>query len=195
MNWRSTDRHWGLAAKAFHWLVALGIVALACIGLYMVGLPLGMAKLKIFLLHKAIGITVLALVVLRLLWRLVDRHPRYPTRMPRWQVGAAHASHALLYVLMLAIPLSGWVYNSASGFPLPWFGLLQLPAIAPVSKPLAHIALAVHKTAFWALAALVVLHIAAALEHHFRQRDDILVRMLPWRARRAAHSDADGETR
>lgn len=193
MNWRSTEQQWGLLAKAFHWLVALGIVALAGIGLYMVGMPLGMAKLKIYLLHKAIGITVLALVLLRLLWRLIDLHPKYPANMPRWQVGAAHASHTLLYVLLLAMPISGWVYNSASGFPLPWFGILQLPAITPASKSLAHLALAIHKTAFWVLTTLVVLHIAAALEHHFRQRDAILTRMLPRRIRRSKHDDFNGD--
>ena len=192
MNWRSTHAHWGALAKAFHWLVALGIFALAAIGLYMVGMPLGLAKLKMYLLHKALGVTVLALVLLRLLWRLFDRHPRYPSGMPRWQVGVAHASHALLYLLLLAVPISGWVYNSASGFPLPWFGLIQLPAIAPVSKPLAHLALTVHETAFWTLAALVLLHVAAAIEHHVRQRDAVLARMLPWRTRRA-HAISDGE--
>ncbi|MBW8074127.1 MULTISPECIES: cytochrome b/b6 domain-containing protein [Metallibacterium] len=192
MNWRSTHAHWGVLAKTFHWLVALGIFALAAIGLYMVGMPLGLAKLKMYLLHKALGITVLALVLLRLLWRLFDRHPRYPPGMPRWQMGVAHASHALLYLLLLAVPISGWVYNSASGFPLPWFGLVDLPAIAPVSKPLAHLALTVHETAFWTLAALVLLHAAAAIEHHVRQRDAVLARMLPWRTRRA-HAISDGE--
>ncbi len=192
MNWRSTHAHWGVLAKAFHWLVALGIFALAAIGLYMVGMPLGLAKLKMYLLHKALGVTVLALVLLRLLWRLFDRHPRYPPDMPRWQAGVAHASHALLYLLLLAVPISGWVYNSASGFPLPWFGLVDLPAIAPVSKPLAHLALTVHEIAFWTLAALVLLHVAAAIEHHVRQRDAVLARMLPWRTRRA-HAISDGE--
>ena len=192
MNWRSTHAHWGVLAKAFHWLVALGIFALAAIGLYMVGMPLGLAKLKMYLLHKALGVTVLALVLLRLLWRLFDRHPRYPPDMPRWQAGVAHASHALLYLLLLAVPISGWVYNSASGFPLPWFGLVDLPAIAPVSKPLAHLALTVHEIAFWTLAALVLLHVAAAIEHHVRQRDAVLARMLPWRTRRA-RAISDGE--
>lgn len=192
MNWRSTTQRWGVIAKAFHWLVALGIFALAGIGLYMVGMPLGMAQLKLFLLHKALGVTVLALVVLRLLWRLIDRHPRYPAAMPRWQVGAAHASHALLYLLLLLIPISGWVYNSASGFPLPWFGLLQLPALAPVSKPLARVALDVHEIAFWVLAAVLLLHVAAALDHHFRHRDTVLLRMLPWRTR--ARTDTPGDT-
>jgi len=193
MNWRSTTQRWGVIAKAFHWLVALGIFALAGIGLYMVDMPLGMAQLRLFLLHKALGVTVLALVVLRLLWRLIDRHPRYPADMPRWQVGAAHASHALLYLLLLLIPISGWVYNSASGFPLPWFGLLQLPALAPVSKPLARVALDVHETAFWVLAALLLLHVAAALDHHFRHRDTVLLRMLPWRTR-ARTTDTPGDT-
>ncbi len=193
MNWRSTAHHWGIIAKTFHWLVALGIFALAGIGLYMVDMPLGMAQLKVYLLHKALGVTVLALVLLRLLWRLFDRHPHYPADMPRWQVGAAHASHALLYLLLLLLPISGWVYNSASGFPLPWFGLLQLPAIAPVSKSLAHVALSVHEIAFWVLAMVVLLHVMAALDHHFRHRDTVLARMLPWRYRSRV-SNTRGDT-
>ena len=191
MRWRSTDSHWGAIAKAFHWLVALGILIQAVLRLYMVELPLGMAKLKWFLLHKAIGVTVLALVLLRLLWRLFDRHPRYPADMPRWQIGAAHASHALLYLLLLLIPISGWVYNSASGFPLPWFGLIHLPAIAPVSPTLAHLARITHIAAFWALAGVLALHIGAAFEHHLRRRDAVLARMLPWRSRRAATDPGD----
>ncbi len=180
MNWRSTGQNWGALAKCFHWLVAAGIFGLAGIGLYMVGMPLGLAKLKLYLLHKALGVSLLALVILRLLWRAFDRHPDYPEAMPKWQVRAAQASHALLYVLLVAVPVSGWIYNSASGFPLPWFGLLHLPAIAPVSAPLAHVALAIHKVSFWILATLVLLHATAAVDHHVRHRDTILSRMLPW---------------
>lgn len=180
---RSTPTRWGVIARFFHWSVALLIVAQATIGLYMVGLPLSVAKLKIFLFHKSLGLTLFALVLLRLVWRLYDARPLEPEGMMVWQRRLARLTHLALYVLLVLMPLSGWVYNSTSGFPLPWFGLLQLPAIAPVSKPLAAIALQVHKAAFWSLMALLVLHVGAALDHHWRIGDDVLSRMLPFAKR------------
>jgi cytochrome b561 len=177
---RSTSVRWGAVARFFHWSVALLIVAQATIGLYMIGLPLSLAKLKIFLLHKSLGLTVFALVLLRLVWRLYDARPLPPAGMANWQQRVARLTHLALYLLLVVMPLSGWVYNSASGFPLPWFGLFQLPAIAPTSKPLASAALLVHKTAFWSLLALLALHVGAALDHHWRVGDDVLRRMLPF---------------
>ena len=177
---RSTSVRWGAVARFFHWSVALLIVAQATIGLYMIGLPLSLAKLKMFLLHKSLGLTVFALVLLRLAWRLCDARPLPPAGMAAWQQRLARLTHLALYLLLVVMPLSGWVFNSASGFPLPWFGLVQLPAIAPTSKPLAAAALLVHKTAFWSLMALLALHVGAALDHHWRVGDDVLRRMLPF---------------
>lgn len=180
---RSTSVRWGAVARFFHWSVALLIVAQATIGLYMIGLPLSLAKLKIFLLHKSLGLAVFALVLLRLAWRLYDARPSPPAGMAAWQRRLARLTHLALYLLLVVMPLSGWVFNSASGFPLPWFGLVQLPAIAPTSKPLAAAALLVHKTAFWSLMALLALHVGAALDHHWRVGDDVLRRMSPFSKR------------
>jgi cytochrome b561 len=177
---RSTSVRWGPAARFFHWSVALLIAAQALVGLYMIGLPLSLSKLRIFLLHKSLGLTVFALVLLRLAWRLYDARPLQPPGMAAWQLRVARSTHLALYLLLVVMPLSGWVYNSASGFPLPWFGLVQLPAIAPTSKSLAAAALLVHKTAFWSLLALLALHIGAAFDHHWRVGDDVLRRMLPF---------------
>ncbi|WP_455385624.1 cytochrome b [Acidihalobacter prosperus] len=177
---RSTSIRWGAVARFFHWSVALLILAQATIGLYMIGLPLSVAKLKIFLLHKSLGLTVFALVLLRLAWRLYDARPLPPVGMATWQQRLARLTHLALYLLLVVMPLSGWVYNSASGFPLPWFGLVQLPAIAPTSKSLAAAALLVHKSAFWSLMVLLALHVGAALDHHWRVGDDVLRRMLPF---------------
>jgi len=96
----------------------------------------------------------------------------------------AQATHAALYLLLLAIPISGWVLNSASGFPLRWFGLLQLPALTTASKPLTAAAVEIHKILFWVLVALVAVHAAAALLHHYHHRNHVLRRMLPWGHRR-----------
>lgn len=184
MQIRSDDTRWGVPAQFFHWTVLLLIVALGALGLYMTGLPLSLWKEQIYLLHKSLGIALLGLVALRLLWRLVDPHPAPPDGLPRWQHRVAQATHAALYLLLLAIPISGWVLNSASGFPLRWFGLLQLPALTAASKPLAATAVEIHKTLFWVLVALVAVHAAAALLHHYHHRNHVLRRMLPWGHRR-----------
>lgn len=179
MRLRSTETGWGAPIRAFHWLIATLILTQAVIGLTMVGMGLTPAKLRVFALHKSIGITILALVLLRIAWRLGESRPADPPTMPHWQRRAAHAMHLALYVLILAIPLSGWWFNSASNAPLVWFGLFEVPSLTPgyvpVWKPRA---LLLHQTLFWLLVALLVLHVGAALWHHFRQRDDVLLSML-----------------
>jgi cytochrome b561 len=176
---RSTEAGWGALLRAFHWLVAALILAQGVIGLTMVQMGLTPAKVRVFALHKSIGMTILALVLLRIAWRLGERRPAHPPAMPRWQRRAARVVHLALYVLILAIPLSGWWFNSASNAPLVWFGWLNLPSLTggydPVWKPRA---LLVHQTLFWVLVALLVAHVGAALWHHFRERDDVLRRMV-----------------
>lgn len=179
MALRSDERRWGGVAKTFHWLMALGIVGAGVLGLYMTGMERGMAKLNTFAIHKSIGLTVLALFVLRLAWRFFDRRPA-DLPMPRMQRIAAHAVHGLLYLFMLAIPLSGWIYNSARGYPLQWFKQFNLPALADKSDDLAQLAITVHVWLFWLLVAALVAHIGGALLHHFIERDDTLRRMLPF---------------
>ncbi|HET7162497.1 MAG TPA: cytochrome b [Rhodanobacteraceae bacterium] len=179
MPLRSTERGWGALVRTFHWLVAALILAQGVIGLTMVQMGLTPAKVRVFALHKSIGMTILALVLLRIAWRLTERRPADPPVMPPWQRRAAHAVHVALYLLILAIPLSGWWFNSASNAPLVWFGWFDLPSLTggldPVWKPRA---LLLHQTLFWILVALLVIHVGAALWHHFRQRDDVLLRMV-----------------
>ena len=179
MPLRNTDSRWGAIAQALHWLIALLIVAQGAIGLTMVELGMTPTKVRVFALHKSIGLTLLALVLLRLLWRVTQRAPRDPPA-PAWQRIAARVSHALLYLLILALPLSGWLFNSAANFPLSWFGLVHVPSLTPGYNPsLKSYALSAHVALFWILAGVVVVHAAAALWHHFAQRDDVLRRMLP----------------
>jgi cytochrome b561 len=123
---------------------------------------------------------VLALTVLRLLWRLLAGTPAPPPGMPAWQRWAAGGSHGLLYAILLAMPLSGWLYNSASGFPLQWFGLFSLPKLSARDPELRAFALEMHEWLFIALAIVVSVHALAALKHHYLDRDRTLVRMLPW---------------
>jgi cytochrome b561 len=168
-------------AIALHWLIAALIVAGFVLGLSMVDLPLSPKKLKWFSWHKWIGVTVFLLTALRLLWRLSHPPPVLPAGMPSWQRRAATASHALLYILTIAIPLSGWIYSSASGVKVVYLGIVPLPDLVTADKPLAEQLKLVHKTLNFMLLGVVIVHVVAALKHHFVDRDDVLRRMLPWR--------------
>lgn len=170
-------------AVAFHWLLALAIVGAFGVGLYMTGLSMSPTRLKLYNWHKWAGVTILALSALRLLWRLVHRPPPLPAAiahaMPAWQKMAHHATHGLLYLLFFAVPLIGWAYSSAAGFPIVFLGLWQLPDFVPVSKELAEAIKPWHEITAFAMAGLVVLHVAGALKHHIVDRDGLLSRMLP----------------
>ena len=166
-------------AKAFHWLLALMIVVSFSVGLYMVDLPFSPQRLKLYNWHKWAGVTILALSALRLLWRLYRPAPALPDTMPAWQKGASDITHIFLYVLFFAVPLTGWAYSSAAGFSIVWFGVLPLPDLVLKNRELAEFLKPFHWITAYTLAALVVVHIAAALKHHFIERDDVLQRMLP----------------
>ena len=164
------------AASLLHWLLALMIVGAFGMGLYMADLSISPTRLKLYNWHKWAGTTILALSALRLLWRLSHRPPADPP-MPAWQAKAAHATHAVFYALFFAVPLLGWAYSSAAGFPVVWFGVLPLPDFMPVDKVLAEALKPWHGWVAKALAALVLLHVAAALKHHFIDRDGLIGRM------------------
>jgi cytochrome b561 len=143
-------------------------------------LPNSPLKVQVYALHKSFGLTVLALTLLRLAWRLLAGAPAALPGIPAWQRWAAGGVHGLLYALLLAMPLSGWLYNSASGFPLKWFGLFSLPKLSGYSPEVKDFAHDAHETIFYVLAAVLALHAAAALKHHYLDRDATLSRMLPW---------------
>jgi cytochrome b561 len=166
------------AAIALHWATAVLILANLLLGLSMVPLPISPRKLQWYLWHKSIGVTIFLLTSLRLAWRALRPHPA-PVPMPRWQRRAAAAAHALLYVLLIAIPVSGWLYSSATGVQVVYAGVLALPDLVPKDKALADVLRAVHVALNSLLAAVVCVHVAAALKHHFVDRDEVLVRMLP----------------
>ncbi len=168
-----------LPAQALHWLIALLIFGLFPLGLYMSDLPLSVRKIELYAWHKWFGITVLLLVVLRIVWRVTHRPPPLPDSIPRWQQGTAELMHDLLYLLMLFIPLTGWALSSAAGVPVVWWGLWRLPSLLPANPALAHLLELVHATLNYTLAALVAVHVAAAIKHQFIDRDGVLSRMLP----------------
>lgn len=179
MSLRSDPSRWGTVARTFHWSMALAIIGNGIFGLLMDLAPGPMQKINWLALHKSIGLTVLGLFLLRLLWRLVDRRPA-DEPAPRWQQLSARAVHGVLYVLMAAIPLSGWWFNSTSGKPLQWFKLFNLPSLAAKNEHLADIAINVHATLFWVLTAALVVHVGAALKHHVFDENNVLRKMLPF---------------
>ena len=190
MPLKNTENRWGGMAQSLHWLMALGILGNGILGLIMDEMPRGMAKLNTFAIHKSIGLTVLALLILRVSWRLFDRAPP-DEPMPRWQRLAAHATHGVLYLLMLAIPLSGWIYNSLHGYPLQWFKWFNLPALMEKNEALSDLAGETHEALFWVLVAVLVAHVGGALVHHWFERDNTLLRMLPFvRLRKPGQGDS-----
>ncbi len=176
---RNTTDRWGWASIGFHWLTLLLVLGLVVVGLLMQELPNTPAKIQVYALHKSVGLTVLGLTVLRLLWRLVAGAPAPVPGTPRWQSAIAQGTHGALYAILLAMPLSGWLYNSASGFPLQWFGVFKLPALSGRDPGLKAFAGEAHEWLFIAMAVIVALHAAAALKHHYLDRDRTLSRMLP----------------
>ena len=164
-------------AIVLHWLVALLIFVAFPLGLYMADLPLSPDRLKLYSYHKWMGITILMLVALRVVWRLTHTPPPLPNDMARWERWASQIVHGLLYLLILAIPLSGWLMSSAKGFQTVWFGVLPLPDLVGKDKALGEVLADVHATLNYVMLTLVVLHVAAAFKHHFFERQPFLQRM------------------
>jgi len=167
-------------ARSLHWLVGLGMLATFGLGIYMADLPFSPAKLQFYSWHKWAGVTLFLLSIIRLAWRLTHQPPGAVAGMPAWQHAAAEWMHRVLYALMFAIPLSGWLMSSAKGFQTVYFGLLPLPDLISKSKDLGDILEKVHGSLNLLMVALVALHAAAAIKHHVIDRDDVLVRMLPF---------------
>lgn len=166
-------------AISLHWVIALTILGTFALGLYMHELPLSPAKLKLYSYHKWIGVTIFALVLFRLLWRLGHRPPPPPPSVPAWQHRASGVTHVLLYALTFAIPVSGWLMSSAAGFQVVYLGILPIPDLLAKDEALADQFKDAHQILNMLMVALVVLHVAAALKHHLVDRDDVLARMFP----------------
>jgi len=164
-------------AIVLHWLMALLIFVAFPLGVYMHELPLSPDKLKLYSYHKWIGITILMLVAIRLAWRATHTPPPLPQSVAGWQRRASAIVHGMLYLLMVAIPLSGWLMSSAKGFPVVWFGVLPLPDLVGKDKALGELLAEVHEVLNFTMLGLVVLHVGAALQHHFIERQPFLQRM------------------
>jgi cytochrome b561 len=168
-------------AIALHWLIALLIICGFALGWVMTDIPgFTPTKLKYFSWHKWIGVTVFALAVIRVLWRATHVPPPLPAGTSRLATGGAHAVHALLYLLMLAIPITGYLYSSASNIPVVYLGLIPLPRLIDPDPVLKETLKTLHVTLNYTLLVLVSLHVLAALKHQLLDRDGVLARMLPF---------------
>jgi cytochrome b561 len=177
----NANKRYNPVSIILHWVLGLALVCIFCFGLYMADLPFSPQRLKLFNWHKWAGISILVLSALRLLWRATHAAPPLPAKMtqamPGWQLKAHSLTHVALYALFFIVPLVGWAYTSATGFPVVLFGQFPLPDLLSPDKELAALIKPWHKFSAYALAALVVLHVAAALKHHFIDRDGLLQRM------------------
>lgn len=188
---RNTPARYGIVSQTLHWLIVILVLLQFLLGFKAHGLPVSLERLMLLARHKSIGITIFALMILRLAWRLYSPPPRLPSGTRPVLAIAAHLSHGLFYALLLMMPLVGWLLSSASNLTVSWFGLASLPNLVTPNQRLAHWLLLTHESMAWLLLALVVGHIGAALWHHFVVRDGVLLRMLPF-----AISDNDnGDTR
>ena len=179
MNATPDARTYTRTAVSLHWLIAALIVVALVMGWVMTDMGITPLRLKMFNWHKWVGITVLWLAALRILWRVTHRPPAL-VPMPAWQRIVAHSLHGVLYLLMLAQPLVGWIYSNASGYPIVYLRLVRLPDLVARNKLLAERMQELHGTLGLVLAIVIALHMLAALKHHLVNRDDTLRRMLPW---------------
>jgi cytochrome b561 len=177
---RDAER-WGTVAQLLHWSVAVLVLAQLPLGWSAATWPLSPLKLDLFAWHKSIGMLVLALMAVRGAWRLTHGSPALPQGVPEWARRSAHAVHLLLYTVLIAMPVSGWVLNSAANVPFRIFRLIPLPAIVEPGKAVAELAARAHLALFVVLAVLLALHVGAVAWHHWIRRDGILERMLPGR--------------
>lgn len=184
----NTTTRWGGVQKTLHWVIALLIVAQFTLaqlaeqaGAMKRENPAAvMEQLTLLARHKSIGLTILMLAVLRLAWRVRYPVPALPVTMPSWQRGAAKVSHVLFYLLLFAMPITGWITSSTANYPVSWFGLVTLPDLVGPSRELHETFEDIHKLGATTLFYLAIVHVLAALKHQFFDKDDLLKRMLPW---------------
>jgi cytochrome b561 len=179
---KSDAQRWGSLAKFFHWTTVLLILTQGAIGLTMVVLPRSPSIIPVYTFHKSLGLTIFAFALLRLGWRAFDPRPDEPASVPHWQVLGARVGHALLYALIFAVPLSGWLFDSASALrPLYWFGVFEVPHLTGPDPALKELSSAMHYWLFWLLILVAAGHALMALIHQVGNRDDVLRRMWPGR--------------
>jgi len=175
-----TPTRYGAVAQLFHWMIAALIVTQFTLAWMAEDLPLGARKLGLLARHKSFGMTVLMLAILRLLWRLWHSPPPLPSDMTPLERRVARGTHIAFYVLLFVMPLTGWMMSSAKNYSVSWFGLFTWPNLIGKNEAAFKFLVATHVTLSDVLFAIAVLHILAALKHHFWNKDNVLLRMLPF---------------
>jgi cytochrome b561 len=170
----------GWLSQSFHWSIALVLLGQIPLAWYMIDLPLSPDKLGTYALHKSIGMTLFALAVGRAVWAVLAKRPALPDTMPRWQVIASKAVEGLLYIIVIVMPITGWLMSSAANFPVSVFGMFTLPDLVAPDETLFENLRRAHMMQSRLLIALAGIHILAALKHHFIDKDNVLMSMLPW---------------
>ena len=179
MGIRNTTQRWGAVSQSLHWLIVVLLIVQVTLAEMADELPIGVKKLTLLARHKSVGITIFALALLRLAWRLQNPTPLLPGTLKPYERALARFTHVMLYVLLFAMPLSGWMMSSARGFPVSWFHIFQLPDLVPKNKALYELLVTTHGVLAWTLGVVAIIHMVAALKHHFVLKDDVLRRMLP----------------
>lgn len=179
MNHNAVQRY-STPAIALHWLVAILVLAMIGLGLYMTDIPRGTPERTFFYnLHKSIGVTVAVLVLIRLWWRFRNPPPPLPSSVPAWQVQGSKLSHALLYLCLILMPLSGFSASQFTKYGVLYFGLFKIPPMGWENKVIYDFLQGIHGVTAVLLITLVVIHVAAALKHLLFDRDKVFLRMLP----------------
>jgi cytochrome b561 len=179
MTFRNTIARWGHVSQFLHWLIVVLLVTQVTLASIAEDQKLP-KKIGTLAWHKSVGITILGLVVIRLIWRWMNPTPLLPDTLKPYERVLAHITHSGLYVLLFAMPLSGWMMSSARGFPVSWFKTVTLPDLVAKNKALYDALVETHETLAWVLYVIVALHVLAALKHHFLLKDHVLKRMLPF---------------
>jgi len=180
MSFRNTKSSWGAPSKALHWIIVILIILQYVLAMWAESLPRGPRLIEAWGWHKSFGMTILMLAVLRLLWRFLNPTPDLTAETKPWERVLAKLSHLLLYGLIFAMPLTGWIMSSAKNFPVSWFKLFQWPDLVGPDPDFSKLMESTHHALFKVLLVVALLHIAGALKHHFVDKNDVLKRMLPF---------------
>ena len=180
MRFRNTTRSWGALSKALHWIIVILIILQFFMASRANGLPRGPALIEAWGWHKSFGMTILMLAVVRLVWRWLNPTPDLKSETKPWERVLASISHVLLYGLIFALPLTGWMMSSAKNFPVSWFKIFQWPDLVAPDPNLSELMESAHHVLVKVLLVVALLHIAGALKHHFIDKNDVLKRMLPF---------------
>ena len=177
---QASQSRYTTVAQALHWIIAALIVTQFTLAWTADDLPLGAHKLSLLARHKSFGMTAFMLGVLRLSWRLFNPPPPLPDGMTQIERFLARATHFVFYLLLFAMPLSGWLMSSAKNYSVSWFGLFTWPDLIAPNERAFELLKDTHELLSNVLFGVAILHILAALKHHFWNKDDVLRRMLPF---------------